>query len=188
MGKSAESETDGRLATHPVLRKVSVGARSIAGYVKRPGSAEGTIQLYPSLANLDQYFEFNEADVLHHEENPDLPGGGMTVWLKPESIVASISVTRAPMASLPNRSRPRSKLYLSLETVRALTQGALGRGTRVIPVTNACLSGEGRCTEGASDCVGCTGQTTWINTDAGCTQTLGAATCGSVNLSCMGQC
>ena len=175
-----------KLRSHPLLEKLEPGAKSLSGYVR---SRNGKVQLYPTLSGLDQYIEFNEEDVLHHEENTDLPNGGTTVWLKSDSIVTAIVSVRIPASSLTNRTNPkRSKLYLSMETIRALTDGAMRRGDGLIPVTDACLSGENRCTRDNSDCTGCGTRTTWIDTDAGCTQTLGAATCGSVNLSCMGAC
>jgi hypothetical protein len=79
-----------RFKEHPLIQKLrgDLGTEAeqtvrLMGYVGR-GGKDGTIRLYPTLEDLSQYIEINEADIVHSEDVPDtvMEHGASSLWVK----------------------------------------------------------------------------------------------------------
>lgn len=152
-----ESKKPGPLPIHPALERIEPGARRLVGYIGPASGSTGMVRLYPSLDNLDEYHEFKQSDVLHHERAHGAQEGGASVWLRPDAELTTHQVTRQRVSDLP---RPRKVLRLNRETIRTMNQPmgvrALSNGCTEISGP-MCTVGAGDCSDPACDSEGCTG-------------------------------
>lgn len=141
---SDKSESSQLPGVHPTLEKVPADARVLSGYVGRSESTQ-SVRLLPSLKDQEHSLEFAQSDIVHFESDGASKDGRVNIWLKPSAPVSVVTVQRVVARELP---RGKRKLTLSAETVKLLRSGR-----RTGPQdTEACISGENRCTEGAGDC------------------------------------